>query len=329
MSGSGALAPFAIAVDGGGSKTDAVLLARDGTLLAHDRGPGSSPQVEGLESSVRTVDAVIRSVLGTRALNDLARVHLYLSGLDFAAEIADYRSGIARLPWATENTVVDNDLLALLRSGTDSPDAVAIVCGTGINAIGVRSDGATARFPAIGAISGDWGGGGSLGSAALWHAARADDGRGPETLLLEMVRQAFGVAELPTAIEDLHFGRRAHAEVTALSPVVFSAATEGDTVAIGVVERQAREIVDYARVCLNRLGLNDAAVPIVVGGGVARARHPLLVAGIQDGLADVAPQAELVIIDSAPILGAGLLALADSGADTDALAKARIALAAV
>lgn len=329
MSGRGAQTPFLIAVDGGGSKTDAVLLSRDGTLLAHDRGPGSSPQVDGLESSVSAVDAVVSAVLGGRDAHELAQVNLYLSGLDFPDEISAYRAGIAHLPWVIEGTVVDNDLLALLRAGTDSPDAVAIVCGTGINAIGVRSDGTTARFPAVGAISGDWGGGGSLGSEALWHAARADDGRGPQTLLLEKVREAFGVADLSTAIADLHFGRRSRSAVTALSPVVFSAATEGDAVAVGLVERQAGEIVAYARVCLDRLGLSDAAVPIIVGGGVARARHPLLVSGIREGLAEVAPRAELLIIDAAPILGAGLLALADSGADTGALAKARVALATV
>ena len=63
-------------------------------------------------------------------------------------------------------------------AGTEEPDAVAVVCGTGINCIGVRADGAHARFPALGAISGDWGGGWYLGEQALWHAARAVDGRG-------------------------------------------------------------------------------------------------------------------------------------------------------
>ncbi|MGO1850625.1 N-acetylglucosamine kinase [Microbacterium sp.] len=329
MSASGAPAPFVIAVDGGGSKTDAVLLSRDGTLLAHERGSGSNPQLDGLESSVSTVDAVVSAVLGSRDLNELAQVNLYLSGLDFPAEISAYQAGIAQLRWAIPGTVVDNDLLALLRAGTDSPDAVAIVCGTGINAIGVRGDGATARFPAVGSISGDWGGGGTLGSEALWHAARAEDGRGPRTLLLEKVREAFGVAELSIAIADLHFGRRSSSSVTDLSPVVFDAAAAGDPVAVGLVQRQADEIVAYARVCLDRLGLLDAEAPIVVGGGVARARHPLLVSRIREGLAEVAPRAELKIIDTAPILGAGLLALIDSGATADALAKARIALATV
>lgn len=329
MRAAGAPAPVVIAVDGGGSKTDAVLLSHDGHLLAHDRGPGSSPQVDGLESSVSTVDAVVNSVLGTRGPDELAQVHLYLSGLDFAAEISAYRAGIAPLSWAIDGTVVDNDLLALLRAGTDAPDAVAIVCGTGINAIGVRGDGVTARFPAVGAISGDWGGGGTLGAEALWHAARADDGRGPHTLLLEKVREAFGVDDLSTAIEDLHFERRSRSSVTALSPVVFAAANEGDAVAIALVQRQAEEIVAYTRVCLTRLGLADQQVPVVVGGGVARARHPLLVEGVRAGLADVAPHARLQIVEAAPILGAGLLALAASGASSEALATARAELAGV
>ena len=77
--------------------------------------------------------------------------------------------------------MLDNDLFALLEAGTDSPDAVAVVCGTGVNAVGRAADGRTVRFPALGSISGDWGGGGQLGMQALSHAARAVDGRGPRS----------------------------------------------------------------------------------------------------------------------------------------------------
>ena len=78
---------------------------------------------------------------------------------------------------------MDNDTFALLRAGTDSPDAIAVVCGAGINCVGRAADGRIARFPALGMLSGDWGGGQHLAALALWHAARAEDGRGPATAL--------------------------------------------------------------------------------------------------------------------------------------------------
>ena len=73
-----------------------------------------------------------------------------------------------------------------------------------------RRAAATARFAALGPISGDWGGGSGLGEEALWHAARAEDGRGPATALHAAVLAGMGVATIAELTEDIHFGRRTH-----------------------------------------------------------------------------------------------------------------------
>ena len=46
-----------------------------------------------------------------------------------------------------------------------------------------RRDGGQVRFPALGLITGDWGGGYDVGLAAVSAAARSEDGRGPRTSL--------------------------------------------------------------------------------------------------------------------------------------------------
>ena len=74
--------------------------------------------------------------------------------------------------------VVRNDTFAILRAGVEEPRGVAVVCGAGINCVGMRPDGRVARFPALGRVSGDWGGGGGLFEEAMWRGARAEDGRG-------------------------------------------------------------------------------------------------------------------------------------------------------
>ncbi len=53
--------------------------------------------------------------------------------------------------------MVDNDTFALLRSGTDRGWGVAVVCGGGINCVGLTADGREVRFPSLGPITGDWG----------------------------------------------------------------------------------------------------------------------------------------------------------------------------
>jgi len=318
-------APLIVAVDGGGSKTDAVALEPDGTLVARASGPGSSPHFEGLDDSVSTIDALVREVAGGRPV---AHAAIYLSGLDLPHEVSAFAAAVAGRDWASDSTVVENDLWALLRAGTQSPDAVAVICGTGINAIGVRADGRVVRFAALGPISGDWGGGSGLGEEALWHAARAEDGRGPATALRDAVLRGMHVASIAELSQDLHTGRRTTAELAVLAPAVLEAARAGDATAIRIVDRQADEIVTFVTASLARLELEDRAVPVVLGGGLIRSGDARLLDGVRRGLAERAPHTQAIIVDDPPIVGAAMLALEATGADPDAVARARAALAA-
>ncbi|MEO6534173.1 MAG: BadF/BadG/BcrA/BcrD ATPase family protein [Pseudolysinimonas sp.] len=315
--------PLVVAVDGGGSKTDAVALELDGAVVARASGPGSSPHFEGLEDSVATIDALVREVAGGRPV---AHAAVYLSGLDLPHEVSAFAEAVAAHNWAGPSTVVENDLWALLRTGTESPDAVAVICGTGINAIGVSAEGRVVRFAALGPISGDWGGGSGLGEEALWHAARDEDGRGPKTTLRDAVLRGMHVASVAELSVDLHTGRRSTAELAVLAPAVLEAARGGDATAIRVVDRQADEIVTFVTASLSRLGLEDRAIPVVLGGGLIRSGDARLLDGVRRGLAERAPHTEAVIVDDPPIVGAALLALEATGADAGAVARARTAL---
>jgi N-acetylglucosamine kinase-like BadF-type ATPase len=316
--------PLAIAVDGGGSKTDAVALELDGRIAATARGTTSSPHLIGTEESAVLVAGLIAELLEQTGPRPLAAVNLYLSGLDLPVEIERFRTRLDGTPW--RDAVIDNDLFALLRAGTDEHDAVAVVCGTGINCVGVRADGAVVRYASLGMISGDWGGGWHLGERALWHAARAVDGRGPATSLADAVPAVFGLGSVQEVIEALHFGRLPNSDLSRIAPAVFACARDGDAVAGAVVDRQAAEIVTMAATTLTRLELLDRPVPVVLGGGVIGGRDRRLLDGIERGLAQRAPDARMELVTAAPILGAALLALESAGAPPEALAAARSAL---
>jgi N-acetylglucosamine kinase-like BadF-type ATPase len=318
-----------VAIDGGGSKTDAVALTLSGEVVARARGGGSSAQTLGVDGARAVIDPLMAELLDPRADAPVVRVHIYLSGLDLPEEVAAFRASTLSAPWAPEHPsalVVENDLFALLRAGTEQPDAVAVVCGTGINAIGVRADGATVRFPALGMISGDWGGGWHLGEQALWSAARAVDGRGPATALTRAIPAVYGLAGVEDVIRALHFGEVPTAALSLACPVVFDCADAGDAVAQGLVDRQIAEIALFATTTLRRLDLLDGAVPVVLGGGVIAAGNGRLMGGVRAAIAAVAPRAQVVHVESAPVVGAALLALTDAGADAAALARARVAV---
>jgi N-acetylglucosamine kinase-like BadF-type ATPase len=315
--------PVVVAIDGGGSKTDAVALTLDGRVVGRASGPGTSPHFIGVDAAIAQIDQLVGEVVGA---HPVAQANVYLSGLDLPIEVATFAGALAKRSWSEATTVVDNDLFALLRSGTSEPDAVAVVCGTGINALGRRSDGTVARFAALGTISGDWGGGTGLGEAAIWHAARDADRRGPSTSLTAAVPGAFGLSSVAEVTEGLHLGKLVYGDLALLAPVVFEHADRGDTIAGQLVERQGIEIAIMAISCLERLDLLGREVPVVLGGGILAKRHERLWAALESELHARAPMAVITHVTTSPIVGAALLALESVGAEPAAVERARVEL---
>jgi N-acetylglucosamine kinase-like BadF-type ATPase len=312
--------PVVVAVDGGGSKTDVVALNLDGTVVGRARGLGSSPHFIGVEPSVDRINGLVREAVQGRPI---AQANVYLSGLDLPSEVSAYRDALGRVDWFGESGVVENDLYALLRAGTAAPDAVAVVCGTGINAIGRRVDGAIARFAALGMISGDWGGGIGIGESALWSAVRAADLRGPATSLATSIPPVYGLETLENVTEAIHFGRLDYAELGKLAPLVLQAADAGDEVAAQLVDRQGEEIGLMAASCIDRLDLAGVGVPVVLGGGVLASGDARLWNAVRTVLAERAPLAVATALSGPPILGAALLTLESAGAVSSVLERAR------
>ena len=319
--------------DGGGSKTDVALLGLDGSLLARRRSPafppyavGSAKTTELLDTSLRDMEAEIAHATGEPADVKVTMAALCFAGLDWDFEKAEFSAQAHRYPWARNGLIVDTDTFPLLRAGTDEATAIAVICGTGMNCVGRAADGKTAWFAAIGETSGDWGGGWTLGMEAIWHAARAADGRGPATSLQLLVPPALGCGSMDEVTLGFHTGKLDETIVRQLAPLIFDAVEEGDEVAMSVVDRQADEIVAYASAAVKRLGVLGQRVPVVLGGGVIAARHESLLRAIDAKLAEQVPGAHTVIVTDPPVLGTGLLAFDALGAAPDVLARVRQSL---
>ena len=318
-----------LAVDGGNTKTDLALLDSGGELLSLVRGGGSSPEHLGIDGCVELLESLLsRALEGAGGLGDrpfAATAHLLLAGADLPEERSMLTARFEQLQWS-HRVSVDNDTLALLRAGTDRGWGVAVVCGAGINCVGLAPDGREARFLAFGQISGDWGGGADVGLAALAAAARSADGRGPHTVLERSVAAHFGFSGPLEVARAIHLKRLPEARLTELAPLVLAAFDEGDSVAAGIVDRLGDEVVAFAVAALRHLSLVAADPDVVLGGGVARALPPSVIEAIADGIRQVAPDARVVVSPSDPIVGAALLGLDALAADATAIARARAEL---
>jgi N-acetylglucosamine kinase-like BadF-type ATPase len=246
---------------------------------------------------------------------------LLIAGVDLPSEVRNFHAAVEARGWSSR-TIVDNDTFAILRAGTEEGWGVAVVCGTGINCVGIAPDGRHARFPALGAITGDWGGGYDVGLAAVSAAARSEDGRGARTTLEQTVPEYFGHSTPTELAEAIHHGRIAQRRLAELPRVVFAEASR-DEVAAEIVQRLANEVVALARVALQRLELTHTPVEVLLGGGLLRPGNGTLEAAIEAGLREVGQGITVRNTESPPIVGAALLGLDELGASAEAQDRVR------
>ena len=307
-----------LAIDGGNSKTDVALVSDDGALLGLARGAGSSPHHLGGDRSLDVIDALVAQ-LAPHEAPELAL--LLMAGVDFPEEEHELEKLVAQRGWA-KRIAVRNDTFAVLRAGTDRGWGIAVTCGAGINCVGVAPDGRHHRFPALGPNSGDWGGGQDVGQEALYAAARSEDGRGPRTRLELDVSEHFGVATPAEVAYQMHRGGLDERRLVELAPIVFAAAAD-DAVAAAIVARLVAEVIALVRVTAQRLGLEEADLDVVLGGGLLQDAADALIAEISRGVHATAPLAVVRATAAPAVLGSALLALDELGADEDAKARLR------
>jgi N-acetylglucosamine kinase-like BadF-type ATPase len=316
------LSASVLAVDAGNSKTDVAVVSADGEVLATARGGGFRPPAVGVGPAVDALAEVVTRAFAAAGVTGVEHVSACLANADLPVEEEDLSAALHARAWGT-TVEVRNDTFAILRAGVTEPRGVAVVCGAGVNCVGMRPDGRTARFPALGRISGDWGGGWALAEEALWHAARAEDGRGEPTALARTLPAHFGLDSMYALIEALHLRHIEPVRRHELAPVLFATAADGDPVARMIVDRQADEVVAMATVALTRLDLLGEPAPVLLGGSVLAARHPRLDDRIRELLAVRAPEAVPRVVTAPPVLGAVLLGLDRTGAAPGAQERVR------
>ena len=140
-----------VAVDGGNSKTDVLLLRTDGTVLASVRGAGSSPHQLGLEPAVQVVGDLVDRAWLAAGLGVAQRQQGRRRGGVHGRRRPALGGGCARRRrgaqgWAKQNHVA-NDVFAVLWAATGSGHGVAVTVGAGVNCVGACAVGAPRLVP--------------------------------------------------------------------------------------------------------------------------------------------------------------------------------------
>jgi N-acetylglucosamine kinase-like BadF-type ATPase len=306
--------PAILAVDGGDSKADVALIARDGTLLGARRQSGSAHFGLDHSGSLETLEMAIRAACADGDINPerkpIAATAVYcVAGADIPIDDRRIAAELGGRGWA-KRTIVRNDTFAMLRAGTEREWGVAVVCGSGLNCAGVGPDGRVVRFPSFGELSGDRAhGGGWLGRAALGVAIRARDRRGPRTILERLAPAHFKMSSPTALMEAVYLRKVDERRLSELAPVVFRAASQGDAVSRELIDELADEVVATATAAIRRLHVTARDVEVILGGGVFRSNDERLIGRIRAGIATVAPKAVIRRLEAPPVLGAALIGL--------------------
>jgi N-acetylglucosamine kinase-like BadF-type ATPase len=323
--------PVLLALDGGSTKTDAVLVAADGALLGRSRVGPSNHQLVGVDVALDTLGAAVAAVTEDAGIADppfpICKLGVYcLAGLDLPIDETHLGPAIALRGW-TGTDLLRNDTFAVSRAGTTSTWGIGVVCGTGLNCAGVGPDGTSVRFPALAELSGDFAPGGSwLGVRALGLALRATDGRGAPTLLSSRVPGHFGEPDAEAVLTGIYTGTIGYGRLFELARVLLDAAADGDVPSRQAADILADEVTAFVRAAITRLKVEDTEVEVVLGGGVFDTDDAGFHARVAQGIHGVAPQARLLRLNAPPVLGAALLGLDAIGADQRAKERLRAAL---
>jgi N-acetylglucosamine kinase-like BadF-type ATPase len=320
-----------LAIDGGSTKTDAVLVTDQGDVLSRVRVGPSNHQLVGIDAAMDTIGEAVADL--TRAANiDDAAFPLYatgvycLAGIDLPIDEARLAPAIAHRGW-TGTDLLYNDTFAISRAGTTATWGVGLVCGTGMNCAATGPDGQTVRFPALAELSGDFAPGGSwLGLRALGLALRANDGRGYPTLLSERVAAHFELPDPESVLTAIYSGEVGYHRIFELAQILLDAAHEGDGVAQEAAHFLADEVVAFATAAINRLDVARLEVEVVLGGGVFDTDYEGFLDRVTGGIHQVAPNARIKRLGAPPVLGAALLGLDAVGASDAAKLRLREAL---
>lgn len=308
---------YILGVDGGGSKTYAVVVDEAGNKLGDGMSSCGNHQLTGISVALQNIQKAIDDALAQARLSaaDIHFVQYGLAGADRERDFAILRPALATLPFAAWDVVCDT--MEGLRTGSPRNVGVVLVCGSGTNAMGRSASGKMIQTGGFDHRFGDATGGYFLGVETFRAAIRSWEFREPWSVLQEMVAAYLGFPDMEAVLN--HYLDNDIEEIPAqLTLVLHEAAAKNDKLAIKLLQAAGRELGLSANSVIRRLGgLGVETIPIVVVGSVVqKGRSPVLLEALVSTVKQENPNMELIIPEMAPVYGTVLLGMDHLGIST-------------
>jgi N-acetylglucosamine kinase-like BadF-type ATPase len=308
-----------LGVDGGGTKTHAVVADSDGRVLGASVNGPSNWEVVGIGGTGAALRVAVMSALGAAGLEaSSVEANVFgLAGADWPSDVRRLEFAIDPLGLAGPREIV-NDSIVALRAGASRPWGVVVIAGSGAVAAGRNPDGETYRTLGLGPLYGDFGSANDVSVEAVRAVADAYTGRGPGTQLTERLCEELGcasAAELLERVSRREHGGRIEDEIENVAPVVIAAANASDLVARDILERAGTSLGEAAVLVARHLGMLGLDFEVVLSGGLITGASRFISDPLEVAVNRAAPHARFVHLDTPPAVGAVLMALELLGRD--------------
>jgi N-acetylglucosamine kinase-like BadF-type ATPase len=297
---------YAIAVDGGGSKTDAVVIDETGTVSGWGRG--------GSAHSLYTSPEAIRAALETalrQALGDIRDGEFWTSGI--GGRGYDHYGGSALIAeYGTIRGHAPSGETHMAFAAAQKEWGMVVLSGTGSFVFGLTADGQTRHFGGMGPILGDYGSAHAIGLYGLRAAFASRWTESRRTTLEQAIPAAYGLPDLRALFDRTYGPGLSRREIAAAARVVDAEAEAGDRVAQGCLLGAADELVALAFDVVSELQLQEIEFPLIGVGSVATGSR-LWWQRLCERVREVAPGAQPILPRVRPVVGGALLALKEMG----------------
>src|SRR5262249_6244791 len=294
-------------VDGGGTKTRAVILDGSRIVGEGESGP-SNPLRVGVSCGVTAIREAIDRACAAALIHrdDLVAVGVGLAGVrrkDIRTRMHDVL--VETLGISNIQLVTDGDIA--LYGATDGQPGVVIISGTGSISVGVNRQGKRVSAGGWGPVAGDEGSGSWIARRALQGIARATDGRGPQTALTEAACEYFQVANPDDLSTAIYAPTITNDRIAGFSRSVIGAAREGDVVAREIIQEAGNELGRAAVAVIRKLKMEQERFQVAFVGGVFAAGE-LIIAPLREQVMRVARKAFIAQPSFTPTVAAGRMA---------------------
>lgn len=262
---------FYLGIDGGGTRTRAVLIDGRGKVLGVGEGPSSNFNNVGEKDAGKNLRAATEKAFHGAGigLRPASGAFLGLAGVKSSEDIARMTAVAESCGLASVGAItVKNDLYNALAGGLDGEPGIALIAGTGCNCLGRDAGGTYFMCGGWGWFMDDGGSGFGLSSDALRTAVRMADGRETPTRLLTAVLSFYGVSEPNALLARLYNTEWSPTGIAGFAPVVVRLASEGDEAALAVLHRGAKNLAELISTTSLKLDFPDGPQVVLLGGCV-------------------------------------------------------------